>query len=53
MTHAIWGYEIPMPASDIYIALATIAAFLPAVFITHRVIAFIAGKLSSKGTKQL
>ena len=52
MTHAIWGYEIPMPASDVYIALATVASFLPAVLITHRAIAFVAAKLLKKGSKE-
>ena len=52
MTHAIWGYEIPMPASDVYIALATVASFLPAVLIIHRFIAFIRRRMLGKRSKQ-
>ena len=37
----IFGYEIPMPASDIYIALATVAAFLPALVVGHNLALFI------------
>jgi hypothetical protein len=44
----IFGYEVPMPASDVYIAIATVAAFLPTVYITHWTIAFIFGRLSGK-----
>ena len=37
----LFGYELPMPASDLYVALGTVAAFLPVVVIVHRIIAFI------------
>ena len=52
MTHSIWGYDIPMPASDVYIALMTVASFLPAVLIVDRLIGFVVKRLSSKKSKQ-
>lgn len=36
----ILGYEIPLPASDVYISLLTVMSFLPAVFAVHRLTAF-------------
>ena len=30
------GHRIPLPASDFYLALATVALFLPAVVLLHR-----------------
>lgn len=35
----LFGYELPMPSSDLYVAVGTVAAFLPAVYIIHRIIA--------------
>lgn len=52
MTHSIWEYDIPMPASDVYIALMTVASFLPAVLIVDRLIGFVVKRLSSKKSKQ-
>ena len=37
----LFGYELPMPASDLYVALGTVAAFLPTVYIVHNFIAFV------------
>ena len=39
--HSIFGYPLPMPRSDLYIALATVAGFLPAVVIVHHTVIFI------------
>jgi hypothetical protein len=36
----ILGYEIPLPASDVYISILTVMSFLPAVFAVHRLTAF-------------
>jgi hypothetical protein len=47
----IFGYEIPMPASDVYTAIATVAAFLPAVFIVHRAVVYVL-RLLPKTLKQ-
>lgn len=33
------GHRIPLPATDFYLALATVALFLPAVVIVHRTLA--------------
>ena len=52
MTHSIWGYDVPMPASDVYIALMTVASFLPAVLIVDRLMGFVVKRLSSKKSKQ-
>ena len=37
----LFGYELPMPVSDLYVALGTVAAFLPTVYIVHNIIAYI------------
>ena len=51
MRHEIFGYEVPMPPSDVYIALTTVAAFLPTVLVIHRLVAFIGRQLYNKGAK--
>lgn len=43
--HSIFGYPLPMPRSDLYIALATVAGFLPAVVIMHHTVLFIVRQL--------
>ena len=48
----ILGYEVPMPASDVYISIATVAAFLPVAYVTHWTITFIAGQLLGKRKAQ-
>ena len=42
------GYEIPMPASDVLVALATVVGFLPAVFVLHRTLAALLGAFAPK-----
>ena len=37
----LFGFELPMPALDLYVALGTVAAFLPVVYIVHHTIAFV------------
>lgn len=44
--HTIFGYPIPMPRSDLYIALATVAGFLPAVVVVHHLVAFIGRRVA-------
>lgn len=44
----IFGYEIPLPASDVYISILTVMSFLPAVFIIHRLIAVALGMLPKR-----
>ena len=39
--HLFLGYEVPLPASDIYTALLTVAGFLPAVVLLHHTAAFL------------
>ena len=39
---SLFGYELPMPVIDLYVALGTVAAFLPSVYIVHHTIVFIA-----------
>ena len=33
------GHRIPLPPTDFYLALATVALFLPAVVVVHRTLA--------------
>lgn len=40
-----------MPPSDVYIALTTVAAFLPTVLVIHRLLAFIGRQLYNKRAK--
>ena len=37
----LFGYEIPMPESEVYIALATVAAFLPTVVVCHHLVSLV------------
>ena len=46
----LFGYELPMPRVDLYIALATVAGFLPAVVIAHHLVAFVLRRLPWLGT---
>ena len=34
----LFGYSIPFPRQDLYVALATVIGFLPAVVILHAII---------------
>jgi hypothetical protein len=34
----LFGYEIPMPRSDLLIAIITVASFLPVVILVYRVV---------------
>ena len=45
MKDTILGHEIPMPLSDLYVAIATVALFIPTVVVVHNSIAFIIRKL--------
>lgn len=40
--HTFLGYEIPMPAEDLYVALTAVTCFLPAVYLTHWTIVYLA-----------
>ena len=35
MEDTLFGYDIPMPRKDLFIAIATVAAFLPAVVLAY------------------
>jgi hypothetical protein len=37
----IYGYEIPMPKGDLFIAITTVALFLPTLIVVHNLVAFI------------
>ena len=45
MPHHIWGYEVPLPASDIYTALLAVGLFLPAVVVIHNIAAFVSRRV--------
>ncbi len=44
----ILGYEIPLPAGDVYISILTVMSFIPAVFIVHRLTAFMISMLPKR-----
>ena len=53
--HNLWGYEVPLPASDIYTALLAVGLFLPTVVILHNVVAFLLRQVrrtSTRGTSK-
>ena len=47
MEDTLFGYDIPMPRKDLFIAIATVAAFLPAVVIVHNLTLFFVRVLKS------
>ena len=47
----LFGYEIPMPRSDVFIAIATVAAFLPTVVVGHHIALFVA-RLVRRATRR-
>jgi hypothetical protein len=46
MGDTILGHPIPFPLSDLYIAIATVALFLPTVVLVHRTIGFLYRRIS-------
>lgn len=42
------GHRIPLPATDFYLALATVALFLPAVVLVHRTVVVVVRLLTRK-----
>lgn len=49
--NSLFGYEIPMPRSELFIAIATVISFLPVVVLVYRVVLGIR-HLISKDKKQ-
>ena len=47
--HVLFGYALPMPRNDLFIALATVAGFLPAIVIVHHLVTFVLRRLQSLG----
>lgn len=45
MKDKVLGHELPMPLTDVYIAVATVALFIPAVIVVHHIVAFIVKQL--------
>lgn len=45
MKDTVLGHELPMPLTDVYIAVSTVVLFIPAVIVVHHVVAFIAKHL--------
>lgn len=41
MKDKVLGHELPMPLTDVYIAVATVVLFIPTVIVVHNVVAFI------------
>ncbi len=50
--NVLFGYELPMPRVDLFIALATVAGFLPAVVAVHHLVAFVIRRLPKLGAAQ-
>ena len=50
MKDKVLGHEIPMPLTDVYIAVATVALFIPTVIVVHHCVAFILRRL--RGVKK-
>lgn len=44
----LFGYEIPMPRSDLFIALATVVSFLPVFVIVYRTVAWLYSSVTVK-----
>jgi hypothetical protein len=44
----LFGYPIPFPKSELFIAIGTVAAFLPAIVILHFVFSRILGLFSKR-----
>ncbi len=42
MEDTLFGYDIPMPRKDLFLAIATVAAFLPAVVLAHNAVLLLA-----------
>lgn len=38
----LFGHDIPIPRSDLFIALATVISFLPVFVIVYRIVAWLA-----------
>ena len=52
MKDSVFGHELPMPLSDVYIAIATVALFIPTVIVVHNSVAFIIRKLQAVKKRQ-
>ena len=49
--HVIWGFEVPLPASDIYTALLAVGLFLPTVVLAHNIVAFVVRRIRGGPTR--
>lgn len=45
--YSVLGYAIPMPRSELLIALATVISFLPFTVLTYRTYMWIGSRMSS------
>lgn len=52
MKDTVFGHELPMPLNDVYIAIATVALFIPTVIVVHNSVAFIIRKLQGVKKRQ-
>ena len=52
MKDTVLGRELPMPLNDVYIAIATVALFIPTVIVVHNSVAFIVRKLQGVKKQQ-
>lgn len=50
MKDKVLGHELPMPLTDVYIAVATVALFIPTVIVVHNFVAFVLRRL--RGAKK-
>jgi len=50
--HTLFGYEIPMPRSELFIPIATVVSFLPVIVLVYRVVVGIRHLFSNKDKRQ-
>ncbi len=50
MKDKVLGHELPMPLTDVYVAVATVVLFIPSVIVVHHFVAFIVRRL--RGAKK-
>lgn len=52
MKDKVLGHELPMPLTDVYVAVATVVLFIPSVIVVHHFIAFIVRRLRGPKKQQ-
>ncbi len=50
MKDTVLGHELPMPLTDVYVAVATVVLFIPSVIVVHHFVALVVRRL--RGAKK-